>query len=125
MLAAVRRGPVLAQALRVCAPRSIQPLKATALLARWQQPSSSISNRFQVRSFHFSPTLRDVGAVAAEPVQEAAEESDEVITQFQELADRSLVSPNVIYSITKKMKLSTMTEVQSLTINETLRGFDV
>ncbi|KAL1961969.1 hypothetical protein VTN77DRAFT_704 [Rasamsonia byssochlamydoides] len=121
MLSAVRRGPALAQALRVCAPRSIQSVKATSLLARWQRPSASISSPLQVRAFHFSPPLR----AAAQPVQEAAGGSEERITQFQELADKGLVSSRLIYPITNKMNLTTMTDVQSLTINETLKGIDV
>ncbi|MCJ1284670.1 hypothetical protein MMC26_004006 [Xylographa opegraphella] len=47
------------------------------------------------------------------------------ITKFHELADRKMVSPTVIRTITQDMKLETMTQVQSLTINETLKGIDV
>ena len=46
-------------------------------------------------------------------------------TKFQDLADRKLVAPTVIKTITEDMKLETMTLVQSLTINETLKGIDV
>ncbi|KAI9811071.1 MAG: hypothetical protein M1827_005653 [Pycnora praestabilis] len=47
------------------------------------------------------------------------------ITRFQELADRGLVSAQIIRNITEQMKLSTMTQVQSMTINEALQGADV
>ena len=47
------------------------------------------------------------------------------VTKFQELADRKLVCKTVVDTITKDMKLETMTQVQSLTINETLKGIDV
>ena len=47
------------------------------------------------------------------------------VTKFHELADRRLVSPVLVNTLTKDMKLETMTEVQSLTINQTLKGVDV
>ena len=48
-----------------------------------------------------------------------------LVTKFQELADRKMVSPTVVRTITQDMKLETMTQVQSMTINETLKGIDV
>ena len=48
-----------------------------------------------------------------------------LVTKFQELAERKMVSETVIQTITQNMKLETMTQVQSLTINETLKGIDV
>ncbi|MCJ1439225.1 hypothetical protein MMC27_008616 [Xylographa pallens] len=47
------------------------------------------------------------------------------VTKFQELAERKMVSATVVQTITQDMKLETMTQVQSLTINETLKGIDV
>ncbi|KAI9722120.1 MAG: hypothetical protein M1828_004934 [Chrysothrix sp. TS-e1954] len=47
------------------------------------------------------------------------------VTQFQELADSNLVDKAVIDTLTRDMGLKTMTEVQSLTINEALKGVDV
>ena len=47
------------------------------------------------------------------------------LTKFQDLADQKLVCKTVIDTITKDMKLETMTEVQSMTIKETLKGIDV
>jgi ATP-dependent RNA helicase MSS116 len=45
-------------------------------------------------------------------------------SKFQELADNGLVDPNVIREITHGMGHETMTPVQTMTINETLRGRD-
>lgn len=59
-------------------------------------------------------------AQADEPVPSG----EQRITQFQELADRNLVSPKIISNITK-MNITTMTDVQSMTIHETLKGDDV
>ena len=47
------------------------------------------------------------------------------VTKFQQLADRGMVSPTVVKTLTQDMRLETMTQVQSLTINETLKGIDV
>lgn len=48
-----------------------------------------------------------------------------LITKFQDLADQQMVSPTVIKTLTQDMNLETMTQVQSMTINETLKGIDV
>lgn len=64
-------------------------------------------------------------------LQEAAPRPEEIpeevveLTRFQELADQGLISSNVIDTITQRMNIETMTDVQRLTINETLDGTDV
>lgn len=74
-----------------------------------------------IKTFH-SSSLR---------LQEAAPQPEEIpedvveLSRFQELADHGLVSPNVINTITQRMNIETMTDVQRLTINETLDGTDV
>ena len=45
-------------------------------------------------------------------------------TKFAELAERNLVSEKIVRTLTEDMGLVTMTQVQSLTINETLKGVD-
>lgn len=47
------------------------------------------------------------------------------ITRFEELDMKGLVHPSVIQSITEDMKLSSMTDVQTATINEALAGRDM
>ena len=47
------------------------------------------------------------------------------VTRFQELKDRNLVCKTVVDTLTQDMRLTDMTEVQSKTINETLKGIDV
>jgi superfamily II DNA/RNA helicase len=44
--------------------------------------------------------------------------------KFQELADAGAVHPTIIRQITKVMGHETMTEVQAMTINETISGAD-
>jgi ATP-dependent RNA helicase MSS116, mitochondrial len=50
---------------------------------------------------------------------------DEPITRFQQLADRGLVDPAIIDTITKGLGYVEMTKVQRKTILETLGGEDV
>ena len=47
------------------------------------------------------------------------------VTKFKDLATRNMVCKTVVDTITRDMGLETMTQVQSLTINETLKGIDV
>ena len=47
------------------------------------------------------------------------------VTRFEDLAKRGMVCQTVVDTITKKMGLETMTQVQSLTISESLKGQDM
>lgn len=47
------------------------------------------------------------------------------MTTFQELADNGVIHPKIISTITGKMNIHTMTDVQRMTINECLDGSDV
>lgn len=47
------------------------------------------------------------------------------VTRFIELQERGMVCPTVVKTLVEDMRLETMTQVQSLTINETLKGGDV
>lgn len=47
------------------------------------------------------------------------------VTEFKQLRDRGMVCPTVVKTLTEDMGMETMTQVQSLTINETLKGVDV
>jgi ATP-dependent RNA helicase MSS116 len=63
-----------------------------------------------------------VEATEAQPEQDI---QDGLVTDFKELATRGLVHPNIVNTITKQMRLQTMTDVQARTINEALSGIDV
>lgn len=47
------------------------------------------------------------------------------VTKFKDLAERGMVCQTVVDAITKSMGLETMTQVQSMTINESLKGQDM
>ena len=62
----------------------------------------------------------DVGSIA-----ELSKHVPRDVTKFTELVDFNMVHPNVINEITKGMGHHTMTEVQSMTINQALQGTDM
>jgi hypothetical protein len=123
MLGVIRRGPAAVRALRACSPQLIH-FRATPLQVKWKQPLPPVG----LRALHFSPTSKHAAAysaASAEPIEESPGTQHDRITQFQELADRQLVDGQIIHTITKRMNIATMTDVQSLTIHETLKGNDV
>lgn len=65
---------------------------------------------------------REYAPTSSNPPQDANEGP---ITRFQELVERNLVDERLIRPITDDMNITTMTHVQSLTINQTLKGVDV
>ena len=86
--------------------------------------------------------LQQAAAAAAYPDEAAEESGGEAIspssdsqgkpkiqhgpvTKFAELAERGLVCQTVVDTLTRDMGLETMTQVQSLTINESLKGADM
>ncbi|EEH39984.2 ATP-dependent RNA helicase mss116 [Paracoccidioides lutzii Pb01] len=120
MLGPVRRGNILGRTIRPYIVRSLRIQTGT------QQPiiSSRIAQQpsvLAIRAFHPYPALRSSQAASAVKESEAPTE----YTQFSELATDGLVSDNVIRVLTNKMNITTMTEVQRMTINATLNGSDV
>lgn len=121
MFGALRRCPAtLSRSIPTAALSApslrISPLRATGAL---RLPSSRIA-RLPTAGFHSSAQWQQVAAAAAD-----TQPSDGPVTEFSELARRGLVHPNLINTITKQMKLTTMTDVQTRTINEALSGVDV
>ena len=47
------------------------------------------------------------------------------VTKFKDLAEQGLVCRTIVDTITDDMRLETMTQVQSLTLNESLKGIDM
>ena len=149
MLNAVRRGPASISRSFFILPLHIRPTcTSLSLLSSAPRP-----NRLSIaltRSLHASTQWRrNATATAREEEMEDADADEayqeaqnsarlyettshsngstvqSTLTKFQELADRKLVCKTVVDTITKEMKLETMTEVQSMTIKETLKGVDV
>ena len=144
MLSAIRRGSTFGKALSALKPHSFQNAIDRHLIScRSHQP---LQLKLPIRALHSSSQRRRYANAVAEDDEDFAEVDVEnelnsqkpppdaittkssgngFITKFQDLADKKLVSPVVVQTLTKTMGLETMTEVQSLTINETLKGIDV
>lgn len=137
MLGLCRRGPAslgrLACAVEsthlsairtsVCAA-SIQSLSSPTAAVRTIHTSLALSARGGSGRGSYSrgprtPRYDEFDAATLEPVQYTPE-----ITRFQELADNGLVPSILIDNITRGFGHSTMTEVQAMTITQTLDGKD-
>jgi ATP-dependent RNA helicase MSS116 len=92
-----------------------QPIRALGLPSRFTRVSAA--------GFHHSAKWQQIAAEVEETSQAAP--NDGPVTEFADLARKGLVHPNIIRTITKQMGLTTMTEVQTRTINEALNGNDV
>ncbi|KAH7350458.1 P-loop containing nucleoside triphosphate hydrolase protein [Pyrenochaeta sp. MPI-SDFR-AT-0127] len=125
-------------ALRRCPATLSRSLSTTAIASRALHTPLSQSSRVlristsrfanvSIAGFHHSAKWQQI-ATQTETEQNITEDSiaeDGPVTEFQELATRGLVHPNLIRTITSQMRLSTMTDVQTRTINEALSGVDV
>lgn len=121
MFGAIRRFAV-PQVLRASAPRSVSARWAPQSL-RWQ--AQSVRSPVLGRSFQTFPALRDAAAQASAGAAWSSE--PELITEFADLKTKGLIDPTIVRNLTDptRMGLKTMTEVQSQTINQMLRGDDV
>jgi hypothetical protein len=119
MFGAVRRCPAtLARNLASVSTRALRtPLSHNSSILRIPLQSARLQN-VSFAGFHSSATRWQQEA------QQSIEE-DGPVTEFKELATRGLVHPNLINTITNQMKLTTMTDVQTRTINEALSGVDM
>lgn len=121
-------------ALRRCPASLSRNVSSVTLLSRVLRPSlvqtpSAIrltTARLPIiatQAFHQSAKWHQTAA--AEAPTEQHEPNDGPVTRFKDLALRGLVHPNVVNTITRDMKLETMTDVQTRTINEALSGADM
>ena len=132
MFAACRRGAVLICSIsRKASPLFTPAIKSSALqlsarnvarqaiVSRYLNTSTATGYRTaqtaRPRYDHVDEEYLEDGTVAANAA---------VYTKFQELADNGLVNPDIIRDITHGMGHETMTPVQTMTINETLKGRD-
>ncbi|KAL2858145.1 P-loop containing nucleoside triphosphate hydrolase protein [Aspergillus pseudodeflectus] len=120
MLGAFRRSAV-SHALRF----SARAVSARPTPQRFQSLSSSISiPSYAPRSlFHSSSLLFNSQAAAETDVGDVGQ--DQVSSRFSELAEKNLVDPSIIRTLTEKMRIETMTDVQRETIPLSVRGDDV
>ena len=139
MLGGLRRAsPLVAIAVRSTSHHS--PLQAAGALARSMVGPKKPSRQFDktakpLQAPALAHTASDVveedveGEVDARRPATAAEADQAskhgAITTFGGLAERGLVNESIIRTVTERMHITDMTQVQSMTINETLKGSDV
>lgn len=146
MLTVLRRGPTsIAKPLL-----SVSAATACSKLLRAHRPSHIVpliaTSSPPFRTFIASAPLHQqtASAVALDEEGPGAELEQEVnaqkspsdaqsnqdvnygpVTKFKELGDRNLVCKTVVDTLTHSMGMETMTQVQSMTINESLKGLDM
>lgn len=132
MLKGLRRCPTSLRWRLIQFPSPITTVRSLQTRNASSKPSHVIAIQ-TTRSFHQSILPRQSAAAAAQ-VQEEPEHralTNEQIDQqgpakkFVELAERGLISQRIINTITQRMRLDTMTDVQSLTLNAALKHLDV
>ncbi|GAB7358691.1 hypothetical protein MBLNU230_g3920t1 [Neophaeotheca triangularis] len=77
------------------------------------------------RGLHQTRARLQDAAGAAQGEEAEARTVDAPITKFEELGSRGIIHPNIVNTLTKNMGMETMTEVQSATINQALKGNDI
>jgi ATP-dependent RNA helicase MSS116 len=127
MFAALRRCPAtLARSLSSAGFSSRVTRSALPTLSSALYRTTPRIPTVATAAFHQTAKWRQYQAAAA--VEEYTDDHVDQggpCTRFADLATRGLVHPNVVNTITKQMKLETMTPVQTQTINEALSGVDM
>ncbi|KAH7385025.1 P-loop containing nucleoside triphosphate hydrolase protein [Cadophora sp. MPI-SDFR-AT-0126] len=135
MFSVCRRGPAsISRGLRAASSITTRiPSTRPSTLSSSLQISSRIP--LEARWLHVSSQLRNYAATAEKDYGDLHPASTEGspamsreardVTKFQELIDYDMVHPNVVEQITKRMGHHTMTDVQSLTINQGLQSTDI
>lgn len=142
MLNAARRGPASIAKSLLSPSRSSRCIQFITTRSPLQATTRIIPPRL-IRTISSSPQWSR-GGLASREFEEDQEIEEQVdaqqppsnsrideatqhgpVTRFEDLGIRKMVSETVVNTITQEMGLETMTQVQSLTINETLRGIDV
>ena len=115
----VLRAATFAQSRAAWRPVSIPELAVAALhqTTRWQQNAAAYAVEAEAE--------RQVNASRPPDTEIDNVVADGPVTKFHELETRGLVHKNIIRTITQDMGFEAMTEVQSRTINQALKGSDM
>lgn len=137
MFVAVRRGPA---SIAKCLQLSPAFSTSSNLALSWRNPYliTRLSSNPAIRAFNTASAWKQEAAVQIPKYSQNGDEENEStrkppqnkarygpVTRFAELGEREMVCKTIVDTVTKSMGLDTMTHVQSLTINETLKGIDV
>ncbi|KAL5316919.1 hypothetical protein ACEPPN_015971 [Leptodophora sp. 'Broadleaf-Isolate-01'] len=132
MFSVCRRGQAsICRVLRAAPSTARIPSTRPSTLSLSLQSSARVP--LEARWLHVSSQLRNYAATAEKEYDDSRAPTQEPgpahqprdVTKFQELIDHEMVHPNVIETITKRMGHHTMTDVQSMTINQGLQGTDI
>lgn len=93
-----------------------EPTKAYSTTQRWAQLAYAQRESAQ-DDFQSKPPASDASTEFAD--------QNGPVTKFKDLEKRGMVCRTLINTVTGKMGLETMTHVQTLTINESLKGIDM
>lgn len=120
MLVSSQAGRLLSRSsLRLLSIQTSSSLRAARIPFRATASPSICS-----RTFSLYRALQQSQAEAEHDIEEAKDAGSE-LTTFKQLADAGVIHPKIISTITDRMNIHTMTDVQRLTINECLDGSDV
>lgn len=126
MLGALRRSaPAISRLVSSSTPSRVVLCDVRPVVAS----ASCCSQLLRTRTFHHSVRWQQYAQQVEQ--EEAQAESNYnapnsgPITDFDQLATQGLVDPGIVRNITQGMGIKTMTEVQSRTINEALKGADM
>jgi ATP-dependent RNA helicase MSS116 len=118
-----RRGPAsISRVFRAAASTARIPSTRPSTLYLSNHIASKPA--LEARWLHISPQLWNQ-ALARDAEGPSTGKQYPTITKFDELLEHDLVHPNIVNAITKGMGHETMTEVQSMTINQGLQGNDM
>lgn len=84
--------------------------------------TSPIRTPVTARTYHATRVWQEQEASQAGDVEDG---KDAVVTRFEDLELRGMVNRSIVRTLTNEMKMENMTEVQTATINEALKGTDM
>lgn len=93
-----------------------EPTRAYSTTQRWAQLAYAQRDSAQ-DDFQNQPPVSDSSTQATDQHSQ--------VTKFKDLETRGMVCRTLVDTVTGKMGLETMTHVQTLTINESLKGIDM
>jgi ATP-dependent RNA helicase MSS116, mitochondrial len=103
---------------------SLSNVHAPPIVRQTSKTSSKLILQ-STNAFHSYCRLQSQAAAAEASAEIKSKPDNDLITRFEDLETRGLMSRTIINTITKDMKLETMTPVQAKTINATLKGNDM
>ena len=124
MFGAIRRTPAIGRLSRLPSSTASARSISTLRIRPFTSPTALRALSIPSRALHQSRLVRQ-NASGAQAAVEDDIPAERPSTKFQELGDNGLVDKHIISAITQGMNITTMTEVQAMTIPESLKGVDM